>query len=818
MRLHVFYLASFLMMAFSVSAANNAENRYIIKGIVVDSLTNEPIPFATIRMTLSDDVSAEMLSHSVCDIDGKFRIETDQPGTYYFTLQFVGKAPAVKRITLPENRREYDAGMLYMQDGNLQLNEITVVAQKPLVKIEIDKLVYSIADDPEANVMNTLEMMRKVPMVTVDGQDNIQLKGSSDFKIYVNGRPSSLMNNNPSEVLKSMPAYTVKNIEVITDPGARYDAEGVGGIINIVTSRSMFDGYTGTINTSGSYLKEYTIGSFLTAKSGRFGITANYEYQYEDEPWASSESVRENLSTDVNRYLNQTGRTKEKGNMHHGYLEASFEFDTLNLISVGGDLFRRKEDLFTEYAVIMRNLSQDPVYSYNRHSRSKPVFGTSEINVDYQHATQKKGELLTLSYRFSNSPHDDENHTDILDAVNYDLFRQWEMNKAKTNEHTGQLDYVLPTMEGQEMEVGAKYILRISDSDIQQYVLDDSTNHWMDIADDERKFKHTQHIYSGYAGYTMKLNRFGIKGGLRAEGTSLRVKYDYASGRNFETDYFDLVPNTTLSFKISDEQQVRIGYNMRIQRASIYHLNPYVNTTDPLNISYGNPNLKSVKSNGINLNYSFFTRNFSMNATLSHSFINNSIERYTFMDPEQPGVAVTTYGNIGKKQQTGMYLYANWNPIQNLRIFINASGNYTDLESKESGLTNSGWSGRIFGGAQASLPKDFRLNLNYGLISPSIQLQGKHSSFSLFSMTLNKDFFNKKITVSLECNTPFKKYRKMETNSSDPTFTMRTTEYHRSRDFGITLSYRFGNLKEQIRKVTRSIVNDDQLNGSSYGN
>ncbi len=815
MKRYLIVFACVFITSISISATDNPSGSFIIKGMVIDSLTNEPVSFATVSVTSLSDASGMILGHSVCDIDGSFAVELAQPGLYQLALQYVGKAPVTRELVFPDNKKELNVGSLYMQDANQQLGEVTVVAQKPLVKVDIDKLVYSMDDDPEAKVNNTLEMLRKVPMVTVDGEDNIQLKGSSDFKIYVNGRPSGLLSSNPSEVLKSMPASTVKNIEVVTDPGARYDAEGVGGIINIVTTRNLFDGYTGTVNLSASVLEEYEVGTFITAKAGRFGIIANYEYEYAREPWSTMESVRENLTNDANRFLTQMGRTRENDSKHRGYLEASFEFDSLNMIHVGANLFRKKANSFTEYDVVMRNINQDLVYSYDRYTKSIPVIGGAEVNVDYQHATKKPGELLTLSYRFSNTPRDEENQTYITGLQNYEDINQWDINKAKTNEHTAQIDYVTPTWQGLELEIGAKYILRQSDSDIQQYLLNDSTGNWIDIADDERKFKHTQHIYSGYAGYTIKLNGFGIRAGLRAEGTSLDVKYDYSPERNFGTDYFDLVPNATLSYQLTDIQQLRIGYNMRIQRAGINHLNPYINTTDPLNITYGNPELSSVKSNGVNLNYSIFGRKFSLNATLSYVFINNSIERYTFMDPQQPGVSVTTYGNIGEKKQTGLFLYASWNPVQNIRVFVNASGDYTDLKSKQGDMTNNGFGGRIFGGAQATLPKDFRINANYAVISPQIQLQGRRSTFCFLNLAVHKDFFDKKLTVSLACNTPFRKNSKFETNSSDPTFTMRTTEYAPKRDLSLTISYRFGSLKEQMKKIKRGIVNDDMLNGNN---
>ena len=342
-------------------------------------------------------------------------------------------------------------------------------------------------------------------------------------------------------------------------------------------------------------------------------------------------------------------------------------------------------------------------------------------------------------------------------------------------------------------------------------------NIWEDITSKDSHFRHTQHIYSAYLGYSMKFDKFGVKAGVRAEGTALDVKYEMAPDMNFDTHYFDVVPNATVSYQLSMAQQLRLGYNMRIQRPGIWYLNPYVNNADPQNISFGNPNLDSEKSNNINLNYSMFAQKFSINASATYTFVNNSIERYTFIDPENPGVFQTTYGNIGKKQSTGLFVYANWNPVPLFRIYMNGGMDYTDLKSEKNDMANSGFSGRIFAGTQFNFPLDFRVNIQGGYFSPWIQLQGKGSPFYFTGISVNKDFLKKKLSVQLSFQNPFWKRMKMENTTSDDTFFRREINYRTMRMLMVSVSYRFGTLKDAIKKVKRGISNDDMKSGGSGG-
>ena len=832
MKEKLLYLVLVLMMTVPLCAQNQNAADYTIKGQVVDSLSNETVPYATLSIALAN-APQKAIKLLACDDDGKFTTTLKQPGTYIMSMQSLGKLPAVKRFTLSEGKKSLNLGKLFMNDDTQQINEVTVVAQKPLVTVEVDKITYSLDDDPEAKTNNALEMFRKVPMITVDGEDKIQLKGSSNYKIYMNGKPSNLLSGeNASDVLKSMPASSIKNIEVITDPGSKYDAEGVGGIINIITSKNAMQGYTGTVRANASTLGSFGGGGYVSLKVGNLGLTANYGYNNRNSPWNDSHSERE---TDEDRLaegrptkLIEDGRSKYKGPFQYGYLEASYEIDTLNLISVGANLFRGKSKNLSELDAVLNPLGDEfnssPIYKFHRNSVSEGTFGSTDLNVDYQHSTSKKDELLTVSYRFSQSPNDSESNTELSDVVNYYLsneYPKWNINDASTIEHTGQIDYTTPLFNKQTLEAGVKYINRQNKSNTLEQIYNDSTKMWEDHSRDNSQFRHTQHIYSAYLGYLIRLNKFGIKAGVRAEGTSLKAEFARKPDMDFSTNYFDVVPNATLTYQIDMSTQIRLGYNMRIQRPGIWYLNPYINDVDPQNISQGNPNLDSEKSNNVNLNFSKFTQKFSINASLSYTFVNNPIERYSFTadfpvdDPRSQynGAMWNTYDNIGKKQQVGMFLYGNWSPTTWFRIYMNGGLDYTGLKAPTLDLKKDGVSGRVFAGTQFTLPKDFRINLNGGYFSPWIMLQGKQSPFYFAGLNVSKDFLKKKLSVSVGANNPFWKTMKMEMTTNGEGFRNVSTNWRSAREFRFSVSYRFGTMKGQIKKVRRGISNDDSKGG-----
>ena len=252
--------------------AQKSQGAYGVKGILVDSLTNEGEPYATIRIALSDTPD-KPVRLAVTSDKGKFDEKLEQSGKYIIIFSSVGRNTVKQSFTLTEANPSVNLGTIPMSESTEMLEGVEIVAQKPLVKAEIDKITYSIEDDPDAQTNSTLEMLRKVPLVTVDGEDKIQVNGSSNFKVHVNGKPNNMMSNNPKEVLKSLPANSVKSIEVITDPGAKYDAEGIGGILNIITvGGSSMQGYTVSLN-AGVNNQGYNAGAYGTVQVGKFTVT-----------------------------------------------------------------------------------------------------------------------------------------------------------------------------------------------------------------------------------------------------------------------------------------------------------------------------------------------------------------------------------------------------------------------------------------------------------------------------------------------------------------------------------------------------------------
>ena len=784
----------------------------LVKGQVLDSLTSEVIAFATLSIAKKNDPQKPVKMFST-DTDGKFQIALPGKGDFLLTSQYIGKSSLNVTFQIAGNEKTVDLGKLLVHDDQV-LGEVVVSAVKPLVQVDQDKITYSMEDDPDSKTNNVLEMIKKVPMVTVDADDNIQLRGSSSYKIYLDGKPSNMITNNPGDVLKSMPANMVKKIEIITDPGAKYDAEGVSGIINIITNKQPMGGYTGTLN-AGANLRGYNVGGYLTAKYGKFGLTGNYNYYYNRTPSTDNSSLRESFLDDVNKYLQADGSNSNRGRRHFGEGELSYEIDTLNLISVSYDIWGGNNNSESNSVSQMFDVNKNPVYAYGINSNNKSTHGSSEMNVNYQRTFSKKDELLTASYRLSLDPNDQSYNTQIDSILNYHNPSQNSGTNADTKEHTFQIDYTTPLAKIHTIEAGVKYIIRISESASYSNIFNSVTNDWIPVNSYNDKFHHRQDIFSGYGGYRLKYRNVGLKAGLRMENTRFTVDFPLDETKNFDNGYFSLVPSVTFSFQYKQVHNFRLGYNMRIQRPGIWNLNPYIDNSDPKNISYGNPNLNVVKSHNFNLNYGVFKTKFNLNANLFYNFVNNSIQRITTLNND---VSETTYKNIGQQKNVGLYFYGSWNPILKLRVFTNASASYMDIRANdESGLKNSGFTERIFGGVQYNFPRDLSLSLNGGASAPMLNLQGNSSGYHYSALSVNKSFLQKKLTITFSAMNVFERTISYSSTNQTSQFCSTSNSSYLARNFRIGISYKFGEMKQQIKKVKRDSNGDDSSKGEGSG-
>lgn len=823
------------------SQQRTAAPSYTLKGVLLDSLTQEGEPYATIKIA-KKNAPQKALKMAVTDLNGKFQEKlTVAPGEYIITLSSVGKVTIVKDFTVKASEKVIDLGKLNMAEATNELKGIEVVAQKPLVKVDVDKIEYNIEDDPDSKTNTVMEMLRKVPLVTVDGEDNIKVNGSSSFKIYVNGKPNNMMSNNPKDVLKSMPANTIKHIEVITSPGAKYDAEGVGGILNIVTVGGGFEGYTATFRASGSN-RGAGAGGYATIKSGKLTITGNYNYNYDTSPKSYSDSYRENYDSEDQKYLESKSSSDYNGSFQYGNLEASYEIDTLRLLTASFGMYGGANDNKSDGLTTMWNAQRDRLaYQYRSLSDGDGSWYSMRGNVDYQRTSKKnKDRMITLSYKISTQPQNSDYYTDykdIKDPFEMDIVKKFLLNnshsdgKTNTTEHTFQVDYTTPIGKLHTIEAGAKYIIRNNLSDNKLFEAEGVSDNYEYNNDRSSKYKHLNDILAAYLGYTLRYKTFSFKPGVRYEYTSQDVKYlagAIGPEADFSTSYNDFVPSVTMGIKIGKTQNLRGGYNMRIWRPGIWNLNPYFDDRNPMFISQGNSNLESEKSHSFNLSYSMFSMKFNVNISLRHSFGNNGIERVSRLigkgGEEFPGghhapegALYSTYENIGKNRNTGLSLYGNWNASPNTRIYLNGDGSYVDIKSPAQGLHNYGWNASLYGGIQHTFPLKIRASLNAGGSTPYISLQGKGSGYYYYSLGVNRSFIKDRFTVSAYVSNIFEKYRSYNNTTMGENFLSKSSSRYQSRSFGVSLSYRIGELKASVKKAARSINNDDVKGGGGQG-
>lgn len=820
-----------------LTAQQKESTSFQIQGILLDSITRQGEPYATIKVARKE-APQKAIKMLVSDMNGKFKERVPGSGSFILTITSVGRTTITRPFAVNKGEKLVDFGTMLVSDASNELGQIEVVAQKPLVKADVDKIEYNIQDDPDSQSNSLLEMLRKVPLVTVDGEDNIKVNGSSSFKVYVNGRPNNMMSNNPTEVLKSMPANSIKHIEVITNPGPKYDAEGVGGILNIVTVGSGMEGYTATF--SGNVSNNGGGGSlFSTVQKGKLTVSARYNYDYSKQPRSHSGGTRTTLPEQLTEHSSDVlyeNSNKGSHRFHAGSLEASYEIDTLRLLSMSfglwGGGYRGDRDGYQQGS----HPSLGELYEYATVGRTKNSWFSIDGGIDYQRLFHTKNRMLTFSYKINTNPSTSDDYTDYEDKT---AVPEWQDfihrlknlhtdGKQHTTEHTFQVDYTTPIGKLHTIEGGVKYILRDNAADNDRYE-QTSDSPEADYTFDEEyssHYKHQNDILAAYLGYGLKWKKLSGRLGLRYEFTHQEVKYLLGKGDDFQKDFNDLVPSASIGYQLTDLSNLRLGYNMRIYRPGIWYLNPYLDDSNPSNLSQGNPNLNSEKSHNLNLSYSNFTQKFNLNVGIHYSFTNNSIEHVNTLlqDTEIPGlqnptgkeVLYSTYYNMGKNRTVGLNSYVNWNATSNTRLYLNMNGSYIYIKGAEN-LKNDGWTMFAFGGIQQTLPKDWRISLNLMGQTPWIMLQGKGSNFFDYSLSVNKSFLKKRLTLSAYASNFFKKYKRNSSHLEDVNFVQDSYNRYTRQRFGFSISYRIGELKASVKKAARSISNDDVKGGGGNG-
>lgn len=799
------------LLAFAITPAAVAQT-YSVKGIVCDSI-GEPESFATLRIYLLPD-TVKPKATGTADEDGAFSIKLPQAGDYRVNILSFGKQDFYKDIHADAEYPTVNIGKVILAEQMNQLQEVTVTAQRPLVTKEIDRIGYDVQADDEAKTSQLDEILKKVPLVSVDPDGTIKIKGSTDFKVYKNGRPNNSFSRNAKDIFKAIPASMIKRIEVITDPGSREDAEGTTAILNIVTmENTIIKGVMG--NVSLSYQKNDnlpTASAWVQTQIDKVNLSVygGYSNISKRRQKFRSESLMKYEDSGNELYSESSGNSH--GQLTYFGIEGSLELDTLNLLTaeLNGYAYSLKSNSWGLNT--MKDNLGNMLYSYNNRSISDPNrYFDIDGSFDYQRSTRKKGETLTLSYRVSSTNQRQHSISEYEEELNMPVPYTGTSNDFTLDfiEHTGQFDWTRPINDINKFDVGLKYINRNNHSVNDQDYFDYQQLH--------SDFIHNTQVFAIYFDYRLKWKRLGARAGLRYEYSRLSAKYRDGSNDPFSSNLNDWVPNAAISYDINDANTLKLSYSTRINRPGISQLNPAVVST-PNSISSGNPDLGSSRHQSLNLNYNLIGRKFSLDLGTSYSFMNNAVISVQELMPND--IVKSGYANSGHNKWFNIALWMSYTPWVKTSFMLNTNINYAHRSNPSLNLKTSGWGGYAYFRLRQQLPWDLALTGYIQIHKSTPDLYSiNNTSWSdqmYYGLTLQKSFLKeKRLNVSLSISNPFGHgclIYESEPRNTGYTGYNKSYNYNNANNFSISVSYRFGSLNASVKKANKTIDNDDVEN------
>ncbi|MCH5307755.1 MAG: TonB-dependent receptor [Prevotella sp.] len=696
-----------------------------------------------------------------------------------------------------------------------ELKEVTVTTQRQLIKQEIDRIGYNVQADAEAKTQTVMDMLRKVPMVTVDGQDNITVKGNSNFRVYKNGHLDPSLTKNAKEILKSMPASMVKRIEVITDPGAREDAEGVNAILNIVMQEnSGLGGVMGVVNAYYNTLNHPNLYASLTGQTGRLLVSADGGYGGMGRRETENHNNTERLFVHSGNQLLSRYEGTNPGHIVFANLSASYDIDTLNLLSAsfGGYFYKLNVQGDGTTQLLPPAGTALGGYSYESH-RWMPGYSHQSWSgrLDYQHKTRLKGEQLTLSYMLALTRQHTDDETSYGNIVGkpFDYTGHLQNTRERFTEHTLQVDWLRPLGSGHRVEVGAKYIDRNNNSHSRQQF------YGVDAASDQR-FDHVTRVMAAYVDYLYNRERWSARAGVRYEHSYMRGSYPDGSDATFRRRLDDWVPQASVQYQFSEGQTLKLNYTTSISRPGISYLNPAV-VASPTTVYGGNPRLVSARTQSIGLIYSNIGRRLTLQLAPTYKFSSGGI---TSVEWATGDVRCLTYDNVLGRRCLQFEQYVQWRPTAKTTLVVNNNVRYEYFRNPNLGYLNDGWSDNYYANLTQVLP--WRLNFTLGgygsMGRRPIDAYYKQCSYYGYYATLQRSFLKEdRLTVLVGARNPFERTVRYGSLTVNGDFLDRVTSYNRGRQFNVSVTWRFGSLKAKVKKVDRSIENDDVVGGITKG-
>ena len=798
----------------AVPATTEVEDGYFVKCKVIDK-DGEPEIYATCRIYSMNDTT-ETVCIGTTAIDGGFIVQLPNVGDYILYVSAIGKDTIKRPFSIDTSHPVADLGILTSEISNTQLDEVVVVAQKPLISKEIDRIGYDVQADEGSKTNTVIEMLRKVPMVAVDGENKITVNGSSNFKIFKNGRPSNSYTNNAKDILAGMPASMVKRIEVITEPGAKYDAEGIGAIINIVMIEApAVKGVMGTATLGGDTNGRLSPSLWLASQINKVTFSVNGGFVNLNEKSMTIDFEENSHYVESGNIFHSKSNRKSHGHMGYFGGEASYELDSRNLFTAEFDGFIYGLKPSVTSLADMKGLNGNTLYNYSQSNipgTCQNKYFSLEGGLNYQHNTHRQGEIIGVGYLVSTKHSNDNDGQQYSELYNFPLPYTEAISNTTTDfiEHTFQFDYTRPIGNIHTIEVGSKYILRNNNSKgIRDYV---------DYQIDKTDFSHITNIGALYAQYGARVKAWSFRAGIRYEYSNLKAKFHDGSAEDFSSDFNDIVPSAGILWQASAASNFSLNYSSRINRPGIEYLNPEVTVT-PTTLSYGNPDLSSVRNNSMKFTYMLMKQKVVFNATAGFDWADNGIVAINYVDKD--GIIRNTFGNVGEVRKFSLSSFVQWSPGAKTRLMLNATVSYDRY--RQSGMSLGRWKKTIYANLTQKLPWKLSgelMIMHMDMVASNVysytEVPLKYSIMA--NATLRRSFLKEdRLTVSLNFLSPIGgSGMKINTHTVNGGYTGISSIYqHNVRMLKLSIAYRFGSLKSSVKKTEKTIENDDLIGGKS---
>lgn len=784
-----------------------------ITGRCVDSV-RQPLSFATIKMFRAGTITA--IAQALTDSSGVFNFLVETPSVYFIQAEALGFIMHTsKSITVADTSKNIQLPDFIMYHAVAKLNNVTVTNTKPLISAVNEKIVYNVEEDKSLNGLTTLDALARVPFVSVDGLGNVQLKGQTNFRILLNGRPTSLFANSPGDALKGFPANSVSKIEVITSPSAKYEGEGLSGLINIITQKKTI-GFNGSTSFTYSNIQDGAINpnNRISFKSGKIGVNSFMYYAENLGFQTTGFNEYTALRNSSLFYRRRSADTlQNRAYQYGGNLEIAYDIDSLQSLSIYGVLFgsgskRRQTNRF-----VLSNTAGSSTGFSNFFTFDTSVNPGSEFGIDYIKKFAKAGKEFSLSANRQFRRNSGDLFSDQIYSSGNLLFLK-NNNRATNEQNTVQADFVLPSGTLSSWESGINIIQRSVASDYSSFFRNKPTDPFSLTIGNNDILEYKQWVLGGYLVYNYNYKVFSMKIGSRVERTI--VEGDFVSAQTkVRQDYLSLLPNATFNWKFKGNYRLNLGYNRRLSRPSLVFLNPFTDNRDPLFLSFGNPSLEPEFSNNFELGVSVFKQKFSYSFNFSSSFIDDGIQRY-FTFNESTGVTTQTYGNVGLSRVFSINGFGTYRPTKKFNYSLNYGINYASFKNNvQPTEKNSGWYGNINHSVNYIPNPRFFFFHTFNYTGAPLQLQGRNANLLSYNVGMGYYPIPQKLVISLGVNNFLKETLSLNSRFASSTFLQLVNVERPIRSISITIRYNYGKLKQSVSRKKGVQIDDSKENVNS---